>query len=80
MNINLLKNLQNRDMLTNLFIFFIAISLMQFFDSKIIISITCVILIFINFPKLQAVMILQKILNKILKSMKQVLICIIIQL
>ena len=28
---------------------------MQFFDSKIIISITCVILIFINFPKLQAV-------------------------
>ena len=55
MNINLLKNLQNRDMLTNLFIFFIAISLMQFFDSKIIISITCVILIFVNFPKLQAV-------------------------
>ena len=53
MNMDLLNLLQNRDMLINIFILFIGISLMQYFDTKILISITALILMIVNLPRIQ---------------------------
>lgn len=44
--------LQNRDFQTNLFILFVAISLIQFFETKLLISVIVFILFLINLPKL----------------------------
>ena len=47
-----LSLLKNRDMQTNALIIFIAISCLQFFDAKILMSITALILIAVNYPAL----------------------------
>ena len=44
--------IQNRDVQTNLFIFFICVSLLQFFDTKIILGIGLFIFIIINYDKI----------------------------
>ncbi len=49
---DILDLLKNRDIQTNLLIVFIAISCFQFFDAKILMAITSLILIFVNYPKL----------------------------
>ena len=52
MNMDLLNLLQNRDMLTNIFILFIGISLMQYFDTKILTAVTALILLIVNLPNI----------------------------
>ena len=47
-----LSLLKNRDAQTNALIIFIAISCLQFFDAKILMSITALILIAVNYPAL----------------------------
>ena len=49
---DILSLLKNRDMQTNALIIFIAISCLQFFDAKILMSITALILIAVNYPSL----------------------------
>ena len=44
--------IQNRDVQTNLLIFFICVSLIQFFDTKIILGIGLFIFIIINYDKI----------------------------
>ena len=50
----ILSLLQNRDIQTNLLIIFIGISLIQFFDMKIIVSIIVFILIVLNYNNVLA--------------------------
>lgn len=47
-----LSLLKNRDMQTNALIIFIAISCLQFLDAKILMSITALLLITVNYPSL----------------------------
>lgn len=49
---DILSLLKNRDMQTNALIIFIAISCLQFLDAKILMSITALILIAVNYPSL----------------------------
>ena len=47
-----LSLLKNRDMQTNALIIFIAISCLQFLDAKILMAITALLLIAVNYPSL----------------------------
>ena len=49
---DLQRLLQNRDLQTNLFIIFVAISLIQFFETKLLLSVMVIILIIVNTPKM----------------------------
>ena len=44
--------LQNRDMVTNVFILFVGISLIQFVDAKILTAVTVMMLVIVNYPKI----------------------------
>ena len=50
MKLEFLKQLQNNSMMINFFILFIAVSLLQFLDAKILTAMTVLMIALVNYP------------------------------